>query len=192
MSEGPYACEMWRLLDPGGHLIPEQDVAHRVVSVDQRTSEMKTVKRATGGAHGKALCVILDDRTNVWAESERAHILAVAPFMPYATSTGPGLGGEKGGEAGVLGAARRMLEVTRTKVFTAWQKFERFHRRREREGLALIDVGGARDGGTDPETAPPDGPAPPPPDVGATLPNLMAANAKDASQCITIRAIDRN
>jgi hypothetical protein len=39
----------------------------------------------------------------VWEEATQPHILAVAPFMPYATDTGPGLQGEVSGSGGVLG-----------------------------------------------------------------------------------------
>ena len=127
MSEAAYAQEMWRLLDPRGLLIPQRDLQSRVVSVKQG-EELKTIERATGGARmARELCVILDDRTSVWTENERAHILAVAPFMPYATDTGPGLKGEAPGEAGVLGAARRMIDAARMDVFMTFDKFAKFH-----------------------------------------------------------------
>ena len=102
MSEPSYAQEMWRLLDPRGALIAAKDLAHKVVSVKQG-AELKTLDKAVGPwGVAKSLCVVLDDRTAVWEPRARPHILAVAPFMPYATDTGPGLRGEAPGEAGVL------------------------------------------------------------------------------------------
>ena len=57
-------------------------------------NDKKTIKRATGGVPlPRELCIVLDDRTAVWEEATQPHILAVAPFMPYATDTGPGLQG---------------------------------------------------------------------------------------------------
>tara|TARA_B110000977_G_scaffold119825_1_gene154391 strand:- start:5881 stop:9102 length:3222 start_codon:yes stop_codon:yes gene_type:complete len=126
MSDHVYAQEMWRLLDPRGLLISSKDLSHKVVSIKQG-AELKTIEKAVGGSLGREMCVILDDRTSVWEEQARAHILAVAPFMPYATDTGPGLSGEAPGEAGVLGAARRMIDKTRMDVFMSYEKFAKFH-----------------------------------------------------------------
>ena len=118
---------MWRLLDPRGALIAAKDLAHKVVSVKQG-AELKTLDKAVGPwGVAKSLCVVLDDRTAVWEPRARPHILAVAPFMPYATDTGPGLRGEAPGEAGVLGAARRMLDKTRMDLFMTYERFARFH-----------------------------------------------------------------
>ena len=199
MSEPSYAQEMWRLLDPRGALIAAKDLAHKVVSVKQG-AELKTLDKAVGPwGVAKSLCVVLDDRTAVWEPRARPHILAVAPFMPYATDTGPGLRGEAPGEAGVLGAARRMLDKTRMDLFMTYERFARFHAARpnapfEPPARALTPA-------TRPvepqevEKAEPREEAEPlperevfrtsrpqPPDVAQTLPPLMRAHAKEAAR----------
>ena len=208
MSEPTYAQEMWRLLDPRGLLIPGKDLHHRVVSVKQ-TSELKTIDKAVGGSLGAELCVVLDDRTSVWEESAKPHILAVAPFMPYATDTGPGLAGEAPGEAGVLGAARRMLDKTRMDLFMAYEKFAKFHAafpnaRFEPPMTSLVEVGGTpglkesadadgaeheKDDSVSADTDKTSGNAPTskrpqPPDAGNTLPGLMNAHAVEAAKAV--------
>ena len=192
MSESQYAQEMWRLLDPRGALIAPKDLAHRVVSVKQG-AELKTLEKAVGSwGIAKELCVVLDDRTAVWEPRARPHILAVAPFMPYATDTGPGLRGEAPGEAGVLGAARRMLEKTRMDLFMTYERFAKFHAkfpnapfeppagsltRRDADNSAVSES--VRD--TEPffKTS-----RPQPPDVSETLPPLMNAHAKEAARAV--------
>jgi hypothetical protein len=128
MSESSYAQEMWRLLDPRGLLIAPRDLQHKVVCVKQGL-ELKTLDKAVGSTVSKELCVVLDDRTSVWEEKALSHILAVSPFMPYCTDSGPGLRRELPGEAGVLGAAKRMLEKTRMDVFMTYERFAKFHAR---------------------------------------------------------------
>ena len=209
MSEAAYAQEMWRLLDPRGLLIPQRDLQSRVVSVKQG-EELKTIARATRGARmSRELCVILDDRTSVWTENEREHILAVAPFMPYATDTGPGLKGEAPGEAGVLGAARRMIDAARMDVFMTFDKFAKFHAAfpnlpfeappnagaRSRQKTGAEEDADASDGegksSSGDEKADASNPSraskstrPAMPDAGAVLPQLMEKNAKQASNAI--------
>ena len=210
MSEAAYAQEMWRLLDPRGLLIPQRDLQSRVVSVKQG-EELKTIARTTRGARmSRELCVILDDRTSVWTENEREHILAVAPFMPYATDTGPGLKGEAPGEAGVLGAARRMIDAARMDVFMTFDKFAKFHAAfpnlpfeappnagaRSRQKTGAEEDADASDGegksSSGDEKADASNPSraskstrPAMPDAGAVLPQLMEKNAKQASNAIT-------
>ena len=126
MSEHVYAQEMWRLLDPTGRLIPAAELRRRVVSVPPNSK--KTMKVATGGVPlPRALCVVLDDRTSVWEEATQPHILAVAPFMPYATDTGPGLKGEVSGSGGVLGAAQGMMNTLRANFALQYERFEKYH-----------------------------------------------------------------
>ena len=198
MSEPRYAQEMWRLLDPRGALIAPKDLAHKVVSVKQG-AELKTLEKAVGPwGVAKSLCVVLDDRTAVWDPRARPHILAVAPFMPYATDTGPGLRGEAPGEAGVLGAARRMLDKTRMDLFMTYERFARFHARhpnapfeppasaltpqtaRDAEASARDEARDADAEETDAAAARFETSRPQPPDVGETLPPLMNAHAKEA------------
>ena len=193
MSEPQYAQEMWRLLDPRGALIASKDLAQKVVSVKQG-SELKTLDKAVGPwGVAKSLCVVLDDRTAVWDLRARPHILAVAPFMPYATDTGPGLRGEAPGEAGVLGAARRMLDKTRMDLFMTYERFARFHARFpnapfEPPARALTEAQARIDAEETEETdaAPPfktfKTSRPQPPDVGETLPPLMRARAVEAAR----------
>ena len=199
MSEPSYAQEMWRLLDPRGALIAAKDLAHKVVSVKQG-AELKTLDKAVGPwGVAKSLCVVLDDRTAVWEPRARPHILAVAPFMPYATDTGPGLRGEAPGEAGVLGAARRMLDKTRMDLFMTYERFARFHAARpnapfEPPARALTPAAHTVEP-REVEKAEPREEAEPlperevfrtsrpqPPDVAQTLPPLMRAHAKEAAR----------
>ena len=204
MSEPSYAQEMWRLLDPRGALIAAKDLAHKVVSVKQG-AELKTLDKAVGPwGVAKSLCVVLDDRTAVWEPRARPHILAVAPFMPYATDTGPGLRGEAPGEAGVLGAARRMLDKTRMDLFMTYERFARFHAARpnapfEPPARALTpaarpveprEVEKAEPPPREEQLEPLPEPLrevfrtsrPQPPDVAQTLPPLMRAHAKEAAR----------
>ena len=185
MSEAQYAQEMWRLLDPRGALIAPKDLAQRVVSVKQG-AELKTLEKAVGPwGIAKELCVVLDDRTAVWEPRARPHILAVAPFMPYATDTGPGLRGEAPGEAGVLGAARRMLEKTRMDLYMTYERFARFHAKfpnapfEPPAGLVNAVSESVRESEPLFKTS-----RPQPPDVGETLPPLMNAHAKEAARAV--------
>ena len=85
-AEKEYAMEMWRILDGDFSLIDEQDVRRRVVSLyGLGSGARKSFKMAWEGNANKwphALSLIIDDRSNVWAETEQPHVLTVHPFLP--------------------------------------------------------------------------------------------------------------
>jgi len=85
-AEKEYAMEMWRILDGDFSLIDERDVRRRVVSLyGLGAGARKSFKMAWEGNANKwphALSLIIDDRSNVWAETEQPHVLTVHPFLP--------------------------------------------------------------------------------------------------------------
>ena len=85
-AEKEYAMEMWRILDGDFSLIDERDVRRRVVSLyGLGPGARKSFKMAWEGNANKwphALSLIIDDRSNVWAETEQPHVLTVHPFLP--------------------------------------------------------------------------------------------------------------
>jgi len=85
-AEKEYAMEMWRILDGDFSLIDERDVRRRVVSLyGLGGGARKSFKMAWEGNAKKwphALSLIIDDRSNVWAETEQPHVITVHPFLP--------------------------------------------------------------------------------------------------------------
>ena len=127
MSERQYAHEMWRLLDPSGKLLPLHDVValhKRIVCVEHRSGEKKSLANATRGLTNiPEMSVVVDDRTNVWERRAQKNILAIAPFMPYNTDTGPGLQSEVAGKGGVMGMVQSMLTDVRYKFSQQWTRW---------------------------------------------------------------------
>ena len=127
MSERQYAHEMWRLLDPTGKLLPLHDVValhKRIVCVEHRSGEKKSLANATRGLTNiPEMSVVVDDRTNVWERRAQKNILAIAPFMPYNTDTGPGLQSEVAGKGGVMGMVQSMLTDVRYKFSQQWTRW---------------------------------------------------------------------
>ena len=127
MSERQYAHEMWRLLDPTGKLLPLHDVValhKRIVCVEHRSGEKKSLANATRGLTNiPEMSVVVDDRTNVWERRAQKNILAIAPFMPYNTDTGPGLQSEVAGKGGVMGMVQSMLTDVRYKFSQQWARW---------------------------------------------------------------------
>ena len=76
-----------------------------------------------GATHVPELSVIVDDRTNVWERRAQKNILAIAPFMPYNTDTGPGLQSEVAGKGGVMGMVQSMLNEVRFKFSQQWTRW---------------------------------------------------------------------
>lgn len=78
-SEVNYACEMWRLLDPGNHIIPAHKFHERLVcvrQVDRQAEKQKLLSSAlhigSEGTRGYSMpmTIIVDDRKDVgrWCE----------------------------------------------------------------------------------------------------------------------------
>ena len=108
MSEGPYACEMWRLLDR--RRAPDSRAGRRAQgrvggSADDRDEDGEARHE---GALVHGVCVIESaTEPTCGGVGARAHILESRRSCTP-RSAGRASEAEKGGEAGVLGAARRL------------------------------------------------------------------------------------
>ena len=115
LSEKAYAREVWRLLDPGARLIAPALRAQRIVATPPE--RLKTLRDALGGAREASLsrlALIVDDRPAIWEEAAQAQVLAVAPFLPYATADG----GSEGATGGwPLVGVRAGLEAARGSAY---------------------------------------------------------------------------
>ncbi|KAJ4795788.1 C-terminal domain phosphatase-like protein [Rhynchospora pubera] len=82
MAERDYALEMWRLLDPGSHLINSKELLDRVVCVKPGLKKsLQTVFRE-GVCHPK-MAMVIDDRLQVWDEKDQPRVHVVPAFTPY-------------------------------------------------------------------------------------------------------------
>ncbi|VFQ94253.1 unnamed protein product [Cuscuta campestris] len=82
MAERDYALEMWRLLDPGAHLISSQQLLDRVVCV--KSGARKSLHNVfQGGICHPKLAMVIDDRIKVWEDKDQPHVHVVPPFTPY-------------------------------------------------------------------------------------------------------------
>ncbi|KAJ0699585.1 putative protein-serine/threonine phosphatase [Helianthus annuus] len=82
MAERDYALEMWRLLDPGTHLITPKQLLNRVVCVKSgaRKSLLNVFK--DGDCHPR-MAMVIDDRLKVWEEKDQPRVHVVPAFTPY-------------------------------------------------------------------------------------------------------------
>ncbi|XP_006481010.1 RNA polymerase II C-terminal domain phosphatase-like 2 isoform X3 [Citrus sinensis] len=82
MAERDYALEMWRLLDPEGHLIGSKQLLDRVVCVKSgsRKSLLNVFQR--GLCHPK-MAMVIDDRCKVWEDKDQPRVHVVPAFTPY-------------------------------------------------------------------------------------------------------------
>ncbi|CAH9089019.1 unnamed protein product [Cuscuta epithymum] len=82
MAERDYALEMWRLLDPGAHLISSQQLLDRVVCV--KSGARKSLHNVfQGGICHPKLAMVIDDRIKVWEDKDQPRVHVVPPFTPY-------------------------------------------------------------------------------------------------------------
>ncbi|KAK9073058.1 hypothetical protein SSX86_007380 [Deinandra increscens subsp. villosa] len=82
MAERDYALEMWRLLDPGTHLIGPKQLLNRVVCVksDARKSLLNVFQDRS--CHPR-MAMVIDDRLKVWEEKDQPRVHVVPAFTPY-------------------------------------------------------------------------------------------------------------
>ncbi|GLJ50165.1 hypothetical protein SUGI_1067330 [Cryptomeria japonica] len=82
MSEKEYALEMWRLLDPEASLISPKDLHNRVVCVKPGFRKLLQKVFHHGICHPK-LAMVIDDRLNVWENTDQSRVHVVPAFAPY-------------------------------------------------------------------------------------------------------------
>ncbi|XP_031094795.1 RNA polymerase II C-terminal domain phosphatase-like 2 isoform X1 [Ipomoea triloba] len=82
MAERDYALEMWRLLDPGAHLISLKQLLDRVVCVKSGARKSLHNVFQGGNCHPK-LAMVIDDRLKVWEDKDQPRVHVVPPFSPY-------------------------------------------------------------------------------------------------------------
>ncbi|GLJ50168.1 hypothetical protein SUGI_1067360 [Cryptomeria japonica] len=82
MSEKEYALEMWRLLDPEASLISPKDLHNRVVCVKPGFRKFLLKVFHHGICHPK-LAMVIDDRLNVWEDTDQSRVHVVPAFAPY-------------------------------------------------------------------------------------------------------------
>ncbi|MQL77814.1 hypothetical protein Taro_010205 [Colocasia esculenta] len=82
MAERDYALEMWRLLDPGAHLISSKELLNRVVCVKSglRKSLLNVFQKAN--CHPR-MAMVIDDRLKVWDDRDQPRVHVVPAFTPY-------------------------------------------------------------------------------------------------------------
>ncbi|KAK9069967.1 hypothetical protein SSX86_010365 [Deinandra increscens subsp. villosa] len=78
MAEREYALEMWRLLDPGAHLIGPKQLLTRVVYAHK--SLLNVFQDRT--CHPR-MAMVIDDRLKVWEEKDQPRVHVVPAFTPY-------------------------------------------------------------------------------------------------------------
>ncbi|KAL8224690.1 hypothetical protein R6Q57_017247 [Mikania cordata] len=78
MAERDYALEMWRLLDPGCHLIAPKQLLNRVVCA--RKSLLNVFQDRN--CHPR-MAMVIDDRLKVWEEKDQPRVHVVPAFTPY-------------------------------------------------------------------------------------------------------------
>ncbi|OIT26425.1 PREDICTED: RNA polymerase II C-terminal domain phosphatase-like 2 isoform X2 [Nicotiana attenuata] len=82
MAERDYALEIWRLLDPGSHLINAKQLMDRVVCVKSGSKKSLLTVFQTGNCHPK-LAMVIDDRLKVWEDKDQPRVHVVPAFTPY-------------------------------------------------------------------------------------------------------------
>ncbi|XP_015897198.2 RNA polymerase II C-terminal domain phosphatase-like 2 isoform X1 [Ziziphus jujuba] len=82
MAERDYALEMWRLLDPGAHLIGSKQLLDRVVCVKSGSRKSLTSVFQDGMCHSK-MAMVIDDRSKVWEDKDQPRVHVVPAFTPY-------------------------------------------------------------------------------------------------------------
>ncbi|XP_073222194.1 RNA polymerase II C-terminal domain phosphatase-like 2 isoform X2 [Cicer arietinum] len=82
MAERDYALEMWRLLDPGGHLIGSKQVFDRVICVKSGSRKSLLNVFYDGMCHPK-MAMVIDDRSKVWEDKDQPRVHVVPAFTPY-------------------------------------------------------------------------------------------------------------
>ncbi|XP_059305403.1 RNA polymerase II C-terminal domain phosphatase-like 2 isoform X1 [Lycium ferocissimum] len=82
MAERDYALEIWRLLDPGSHLINVKQLMDRVVCVKSGAKKSLLTVFQNGNCHPK-LAMVIDDRLKVWEDKDQPRVHVVPAFTPY-------------------------------------------------------------------------------------------------------------
>ncbi|XP_048236140.1 RNA polymerase II C-terminal domain phosphatase-like 2 isoform X2 [Ricinus communis] len=82
MAERDYALEMWRLLDPGSHLIGSKQLLNRVVCVKSGSRKSLANVFHNGMCHPK-MAMVIDDRSKVWEDKDQPRVHVVPAFTPY-------------------------------------------------------------------------------------------------------------
>lgn len=82
MAERDYALEMWRLLDPGAHLIGSKQVFDRVICVKSGSRKSLLNVFHDGMCHPK-MAMVIDDRSKVWEDKDQPRVHVVPAFTPY-------------------------------------------------------------------------------------------------------------
>ncbi|XP_039065631.1 RNA polymerase II C-terminal domain phosphatase-like 2 isoform X2 [Hibiscus syriacus] len=82
MAERDYALEMWRLLDPGSHLIGSKQLLERVVCVKSGSRKSLLNVFRDGKCHPQ-MAMVIDDRSKVWEDKDQPRVHVVPPFAPY-------------------------------------------------------------------------------------------------------------
>ncbi|XP_060957770.1 RNA polymerase II C-terminal domain phosphatase-like 2 isoform X2 [Cannabis sativa] len=82
MAERDYALEMWRLLDPGSHLIGLKQLLGRVVCVKSGSRKSLINVFQDGVCHSK-MAMVIDDRSEVWEYKDQPRVHVVPAFTPY-------------------------------------------------------------------------------------------------------------
>ncbi|KAM3382166.1 RNA polymerase II C-terminal domain phosphatase-like 2 isoform X3 [Capsicum galapagoense] len=82
MAERDYALEIWRLLDPGSHLINGKQLTDRVVCVKSGAKKSLLTVFQNGNCHPK-LAMVIDDRLKVWEDKDQPRVHVVPAFIPY-------------------------------------------------------------------------------------------------------------
>ncbi|CAN1142309.1 RNA polymerase II C-terminal domain phosphatase-like 2 [Linum perenne] len=82
MAERDYALEIWRLLDPGSHLISPKQLSNRVVCVKSGSKKSLLNVFQDGVCHPK-MAMVIDDRSKVWEDKDQPRVHVVPAFSPY-------------------------------------------------------------------------------------------------------------
>ncbi|KAM0053799.1 putative protein-serine/threonine phosphatase [Helianthus debilis subsp. tardiflorus] len=82
MAERDYALEMWRLLDPGAHLIGPKQLLTRVVCVKSGARKSLLNVFQDRNCHPR-MAMVIDDRLKVWEEKDQPRVHVVPAFTPY-------------------------------------------------------------------------------------------------------------
>ncbi|KAI3732343.1 hypothetical protein L1987_63547 [Smallanthus sonchifolius] len=82
MAERDYALEIWRLLDPGAHLIDPKQLLTRVVCVKSGARKSLLNVFQDRNCHPR-MAMVIDDRLKVWEEKDQPRVHVVPAFTPY-------------------------------------------------------------------------------------------------------------
>ncbi|CAN1303750.1 RNA polymerase II C-terminal domain phosphatase-like 2 [Linum perenne] len=75
MAERDYALEIWRLLDPGSHLISPKQLSNR--------SKKSLLNVFQDGVCHPKMAMVIDDRSKVWEDKDQPRVHVVPAFSPY-------------------------------------------------------------------------------------------------------------